>query len=225
LERLTGTKLPAGRPLLAGADVGANAVAGDPKPAPRPDAASVETVLARVVDVARGGAGVIERIDGAYAERTLLILTLCSLFPCGLKRAPVPGMPKQFETAVYIDTPAGQASWHLHEDDLPAFAHLPDYRGGWDGHSTAEKYRRLTSPAFAATEERKALAFYANGFEYAGQDDNVSAEPTVALCEDAGRLAAEALKHRFGHRADGLEHALAELGTDADEPAAGPVGP
>ena len=209
-ERSTGMSLS---PLSAGGE------AARPGPAPAPDPAGVEAVLAKVVEVSRvgTGAGLIERLDGVYAERTLLILALCSLFPSGLKKAPVRGMPREFETAVYVDTPAGQLSWHLHEDDLPTFAHLPEYHGGWDGHSTAEKYRRLTSAAFADTEERAALRFYANGFEYAGQDDNVSPEPTDALCEDAGRRAMEALSHRLSRHPDGREAALEEFGRSTDE--------
>jgi hypothetical protein len=161
-------------------------------------------VLAKVIDVAappnEGGGVLLRRLEGAYAERTLLILALCALFPSGLKKAPVRGMPREFETAVYVDTPAGQMSWHIHEDDLPAFAHLPPYPGGWDGHSTSEKYRRLLDPAFAETEERKALSFYANGFEMAGQDDNVAPEPTDALIEDAGQIAHRALVQRLRYQ-------------------------
>lgn len=165
---------------------------------------AAESVLAKVIDVAstqkEEGDWLLRRLDGVYAERTLLILALCALFPSGTKKAPVRGMPREFENAVYIDTPAGQMSWHFHEDDDAAFAHLPPYPGEWDGHSTGEKYRRLLDPAFAETEERKALRFYANGFEMAGQDDNISPEPTDALCEDAGQLAFKAIIHRLRYR-------------------------
>lgn len=165
---------------------------------------AADGLLAKVIDVAaprgEGGGVLLRRLDGAYAERTLLILALCALFPSGMKKAPVRGMPREFETAVYVDTPAGQMSWHIHEDDLPAFAHLPPYPGEWDGHSTTEKYRRLLDPAFADTQERKALSFYANGFEMAGQDDNVAPEPTDALIEDAGSRAFSALIHRLRYQ-------------------------
>lgn len=53
-----------------------------------------------------------------------------------------PGWP-----VLFIELPTGQVSWHLHSDDLKAYgADLPWYSGTtppWDGHSTAEKYRRL----------------------------------------------------------------------------------
>lgn len=165
---------------------------------------TADGVLAKVIDVSSPRTAVsgtlLRRLEGVYAERTLLILALCALFPAGTKKAPVKGMPTEFETAVYIDTPAGQVSWHIHEDDLAAFAHLPPYPGQWDGHSTSEKYRRLLDPAFARTKEREALRFYANGFEMAGQDDNVAPEPTDGLIEDAGQTAYRALIHRQRYR-------------------------
>lgn len=165
---------------------------------------AAESVLAKVIDVSSAQNEernwLLRRIEGVYAERTLLILALCALFPSGTKKAPVRGMPREFENAVYIDTPSGQMSWHFHKDDAAAFAHLPPYPGEWDGHSTNDKYRRLLDPSFAVTEERKALHFYVNGFEMVGQDDNISPEPTDALCEDAGAIAFKALTHRQCYR-------------------------
>ena len=47
---------------------------------------------------------------------------------------------------IYIQTPAGQLSWHLSPDDLDLFDHVirvtPESIT-WDGHTTEEKYRRL----------------------------------------------------------------------------------
>ncbi len=43
---------------------------------------------------------------------------------------------------VYIDLPAGQVSWHIHDSEREWF-NLPDYPGVWDGHTTEEKYARL----------------------------------------------------------------------------------
>lgn len=57
---------------------------------------------------------------------------------------------------IYIETPAGQLSWHLSPDDLDLFNHVirvgPDSIT-WDGHTTEEKYQRLaklTSEAASA---------------------------------------------------------------------------
>jgi hypothetical protein len=47
-----------------------------------------------------------------------------------------------------IDSPAGQMTWHFHDDERPLLEDLPvleDYV--WDGHSTEEKYRRVAKSA------------------------------------------------------------------------------
>lgn len=44
---------------------------------------------------------------------------------------------------IYVDTPAGQVSWHVPRDELPEDLAALDFRGKWDGHTTQEKYRRL----------------------------------------------------------------------------------
>lgn len=54
---------------------------------------------------------------------------------------------------VYVDSPAGQLSWHIAPGDWHLFAHVPhDVDVAWDGHSTPEKYerlRRIASPRAA----------------------------------------------------------------------------
>lgn len=37
-----------------------------------------------------------------------------------------------------------QATWHIHDSELPLFTHLKIWPNHWDGHSTPEKYDRLT---------------------------------------------------------------------------------
>lgn len=45
---------------------------------------------------------------------------------------------------VFIDLPAGQVCWHIHDSELPLFMHLPRNTGRkWDGHDHEEKYRRV----------------------------------------------------------------------------------
>jgi hypothetical protein len=47
---------------------------------------------------------------------------------------------------VFISLPTGQLSWHLHDSDVELFSFLRrDETGIWDGHSTEEKYERLTA--------------------------------------------------------------------------------
>jgi len=46
---------------------------------------------------------------------------------------------------LYVATPAGQLSWHVHVDDADKLlGHVPeDEAAEWDGHSTELKYERL----------------------------------------------------------------------------------
>lgn len=48
-----------------------------------------------------------------------------------------------WSTAVFIDLPTGQASWHIPDAELHFFDGLPSYPNKWDGHSTEEKYARV----------------------------------------------------------------------------------
>lgn len=82
----------------------------------------------------------IERIDRAYAERNALAVAFC-------KMALAAGWPagKGFDTSmdggwgwlVYVDTPSGQVSWHMHPDQAHLVQALPDYAGQWNGTYTA----------------------------------------------------------------------------------------
>lgn len=49
---------------------------------------------------------------------------------------------------VFIELPTGQVSWHIHDSDLPMFNWLSGYEGGWDGHTTEEKYERVLAARF-----------------------------------------------------------------------------
>ncbi|MEV6309958.1 hypothetical protein AB0M10_15335 [Streptomyces sp. NPDC051840] len=47
---------------------------------------------------------------------------------------------------LYIETPKGQCSWHIHPDDVDLFQALkvPVVEGyPWDGHGTEEKHLRI----------------------------------------------------------------------------------
>jgi len=63
-------------------------------------------------------------------------------------------------TVVYFDTAEGQLSWHIADADLDLVAHVPavdpaDPRAQWDGHTTAEKYRRLRNLNERAASARR----------------------------------------------------------------------
>lgn len=50
----------------------------------------------------------------------------------------------EWRTIVYLMTPHGQLSWHVHDSDVPLFQMLSvRHDRAWDGHGTPEKYRRL----------------------------------------------------------------------------------
>jgi hypothetical protein len=80
----------------------------------------------------------------AHTERNRLVAFLSSIFPAALfhddgdDETPPSGL-----ATVYIDTPAGQLSWHVMPRDELLFVHLPKFEGQWDGHTTEEKYQRL----------------------------------------------------------------------------------
>lgn len=89
-------------------------------------------------------------LDKVYKERNRLVAWLASIYPSSLERH----RPEEHEDwssqwlwVCYIDLPdGGQASFHLHDSDLPLFSHVPRHQGRiWDGHSTEEKYAAIES--------------------------------------------------------------------------------
>lgn len=94
---------------------------------------------------------VLER-NRAYAERNKLVAALSHQYPSSLglhdQKPGDPPWDPEWIYVVFIDTPEGQLSWHLHESDLDSglFDHLlMDPEKKWDGHTTEEKYRRLAA--------------------------------------------------------------------------------
>ena len=86
--------------------------------------------------------------DAAYSERNQLVLVLAKIAPPGkawLSKHPEEDKDwdDQWRTIVFLDLPTGQASWHLHDDEVSGFDFLPMQANTWDGHTTEEKYKRL----------------------------------------------------------------------------------
>ncbi|MFV2198444.1 hypothetical protein [Nocardiopsis sp. LOL_012] len=84
-------------------------------------------------------------VDDLYRERAHLAAYLAARHPSrtAYNDPQSPGWP-----VLYVNTPAGQLTWHLAQDDLDLFSHVPvvapdDPAAQWDGHTTGEKYRRL----------------------------------------------------------------------------------
>jgi hypothetical protein len=85
------------------------------------------------------------RLDkaSAYNERNCLVAAVAHIFPAGIRKTAIESWSPEWHNCVYIDTPAGQLSWHYHDAEAMAFIDLPPYWSEWDGHTTAQKYERL----------------------------------------------------------------------------------
>ncbi|MGW3153743.1 hypothetical protein [Streptomyces sp. NPDC001089] len=81
-----------------------------------------------------------EEID-VYTERAHLLAVLAALFGGVFSYTDplTPGWP-----VLYIESPTGQLSWHIHPDNVWLFPRVPvveDYP--WDRHTTRAKYKRV----------------------------------------------------------------------------------
>jgi hypothetical protein len=119
-----------------------------PSGTPCPHCAETDRLRAALAEAERAR-------DGAYAERNKLVAALARLAPAlgwtaGVARTAIDGWDPVWHGCVYIDTPAGQLSWHYHDDERRLFVGLPPYCGAWDGHTTPEKYERLADAAATA---------------------------------------------------------------------------
>ena len=88
--------------------------------------------------------------DGAYAERNQCVALLARMALALGWRAWVAQHPAEdadweadWRTIVFIELPSGQASWHFHDSERHLLEGLPAGPNSWDGHTTAEKYRRV----------------------------------------------------------------------------------
>jgi len=85
--------------------------------------------------------------DAAYAERNQLVAALSRLYPSHLMHHPEdPAWDPEWLNIVCIHAPCGQLTWHIMTAELPLFSHLEVVSDNhWDGHTTAEKYARLST--------------------------------------------------------------------------------
>ncbi|WP_367139257.1 hypothetical protein [Saccharothrix sp. HUAS TT1] len=87
-----------------------------------------------------------QQLDEVYRERARLAAVLAALFPAVLCDHD-PTFPDR--VMLYIDTPAGQISYHIDRRELDLFDHVPQVDPDspdapvWDRHTTEEKDRRL----------------------------------------------------------------------------------
>lgn len=84
---------------------------------------------------------------GAYSERNQLVAVLSKLWPSHWADHPADDLTwdDEWRTIICIHSPVGQLTWHVKEDERWRFAHLSREAAHWDGHTTEEKYARLTS--------------------------------------------------------------------------------
>ena len=83
--------------------------------------------------------------DGAYTERNRLISALAWMAIAFGWRAGVWASDEPGWNLVFVETPNGQLSWHYSDSEADLFEGLPPYIGPWDGHTTEEKYERLSN--------------------------------------------------------------------------------
>ncbi len=86
--------------------------------------------------------------DHVYTERNRIAVALAKLalqlgYRAGVSQHQGEDWEDDWRTVLYIDLPTQQVSWHLHDSEKYLLDGLPAYEGGWDGHDTNEKYRRL----------------------------------------------------------------------------------
>lgn len=93
-------------------------------------------------------------LTAAYRERAHLVAHLAAVYPSVLGIDPAePDWP-----VVYVETEAGQLSWHIAPDDVPLFAHVERSTSAvWDGHTTGAKYARLDNLTRTLTARKEGV--------------------------------------------------------------------
>jgi hypothetical protein len=106
---------------------------------------AIGALVASIAELRERNRDLEARKDGAYLERNRVVAALARCFSfSGTARTAIEGWSEDWHGCVYIDIPfVGQVSWHFHDTQAWLFEDLPPYQGGWDGHDTDEKYRRL----------------------------------------------------------------------------------
>ena len=94
-----------------------------------------------------------KQVNNAYTERNRLVALLASIYPSGMKATTIPGWDEEWHNCVYFDLPTGQASWHVHINDVHLFQHIGVYESEWDGHTTEEKYERVVRAALGEKKD------------------------------------------------------------------------
>lgn len=79
----------------------------------------------------------------AYQQRDILVALLARVWPSHLARHVGDPWEDDWRNIVCLHTPQGQATFHIHDSELPLFRTLRMEGGDWDGHGSEEKFDRL----------------------------------------------------------------------------------
>jgi len=79
-----------------------------------------------------------KHLNTAYSQRAIAAISLAHTVlhyggTAGIGYDNREDQPSNWRVVLYVDTPAGQLSWHIAPDDQPMLEGLPDYSGKWDG--------------------------------------------------------------------------------------------
>lgn len=111
--------------------------------------------------------------DAAYSERDMLVCALAK-FAVALgwetwigpheqiisTEHPYVEWEPEWCNVIYVVTPHGQVSWHVHDSEVEWFSFLPRRETpGWDGHTSVEKYARLEKITLGYHETRQYVEF------------------------------------------------------------------
>jgi hypothetical protein len=121
---------------------------------PNADTASLANYYLASQKIERDWEELTAQKDSAYAERDKCLVLLALMAQrLGLKvgmglHVDKPGeeWDADWRNILFIDLPAGQVSWHIHESETSWFYFVGAYDSEWDQHTTDEKYRRVLEP-------------------------------------------------------------------------------
>lgn len=129
--------------------------------------------------------------DNAYSERNRLAGVLAALFrPASHIGFTDPSTP-DYAVAI-VETPYGQASWHIPPRDFEFFRGTPESGAEstpYDGHTTPEKHARLETMRLSLLGDAPAPD--------EGQGDKLAAEVVVDVCDLEGDGDLDELKARL----------------------------
>lgn len=88
------------------------------------------------------------QLASVYKERNALVCLLSKIEPSYLARHldSDTGWDEDWRWIVFICLPDGQqVCWHIHDSERADFNHLEVEDNNWDGHTTEQKYERISA--------------------------------------------------------------------------------